>query len=213
MIIILNDDKGVFPMNKLDRVVEGLKYRKIDVTVFETKELVKKALLDEINNDETIGIGGSMTIEQLNIYDDFVARGNLVHWHWKSDQPMAVIQAANVAEYYLSSCNGITEDGVMINIDGFGNRVAALSYGPKKVRVIIGVNKISGDFDETMNRIKTIACPQNARRLNKKTPCAVQDVCSDCKSPDRICSVTSIIERTPSAVELKVYIVNESLGY
>ena len=119
-----------------------------------------------------------------------------------------------VADLFLLSANALTEDGVIVNIDGTGNRVAASIYGPKRVLYVVGRNKlVAGGVMEAIRRAKKTASPPNCRRLGKKTPCAELGVCADCDSPDRICKVTAIFERPPTHTPTKVILVDEDLGY
>ena len=196
-------------------VIQNLSERKIESKYFESREELVEELLNEISTEELVAIGGSATVESLGIYDELVNRGNNVLWHWKvaPEERFELLKKAILSDVYLTSCNALIEDGRILNIDGNGNRVAAMFFGPKKVRIICGVNKIAKSYDDAMNRIKTIACPQNARRLQRKTPCAVTENCSDCKSPDRMCTVTTIIEQKPPCVDFKVYILNEDIGF
>lgn len=199
----------------IQNVMKNLYDRNIENKYFESREELVEELLKEISIEEIVAIGGSGTVESLGIYDKLIERGNDVLWHWKvePEKRMEIFKKALFSDVYLTSCNALTEDGRILNIDGNGNRVAAMFFGPKKVRIICGVNKIAKDYDDAMNRIKTVACPQNARRLERKTPCAVTENCSDCKSPDRMCTVTTIIEQKPPFVDFKVYILNEDIGY
>lgn len=202
-------------MELLTKVMTSLQQRKIPVEIFNTKEDLKNHLLNEINLKEKVGIGGSMSIEELGIYDDLINRNQPVLWHWKvePEKRASLLKEAIFSDVYLSSTNAITEDGRLINIDGNGNRVAAMFFGPKKVRVIIGKNKIATDYDSAIERIKEVACHKNAIRLNRKTPCASAPKCLDCKSNDRMCNITTIIEGKPPMMDFKVYLVNEDLGY
>jgi hypothetical protein len=202
-------------MEMIQGVMKNLHDRKIENKYFGSREELVEELLKEISIEEIVAIGGSGTVESLGIYDKLIERGNDVLWHWKvgPEKRMEIFKKALFSDVYLTSCNALTEDGRILNIDGNGNRVAAMFFGPKKVRIICGVNKIAKDYDDAMNRIKTVACPQNARRLERKTPCAVTENCSDCKSPDRMCTVTTIIEQKPPFVDFKVYILNEDIGY
>ena len=202
-------------MEMIQNVMKNLHDRKIENKYFGSREELVEELLKEISIEEIVAIGGSGTVESLGIYDKLIDRGNDVLWHWKvePEKRMEIFKKALFSDVYLTSCNALTEDGKILNIDGNGNRVAAMFFGPKKVRIICGVNKIAKDYDDAMNRIKTVACPQNARRLERKTPCAVTENCSDCKSPDRMCTVTTIIEQKPPFVDFKVYILNEDIGY
>lgn len=199
----------------INNIISNLKKRRIEALYFENKESVISQILSEINYHETIAIGGSVTIDSLGLYDTLKEKGNNVLWHWKvpKEDRMELLKKAIFSDFYLTSCNALIEDGRIVNIDGTGNRVAAMFFGPKKVRIIVGINKIAKDYDSAIERIKTVACPKNARRLDRKTPCASQDKCFDCKGEDRMCMVTTIIESKPPTIDFKVYIVGEELGY
>jgi len=202
-------------MENIKNVMKNLSSRRIESKYFETKEDIVNELLNEISTEELVAIGGSFTVESLGLYDKLLEKGNNVLWHWKvePEKRQELFKEAIFSDVYLTSCNSLLEDGRILNIDGVGNRVAAMFFGPKKVRIICGVNKIAKDYDDAMNRIKTVACPQNARRLERKTPCAVTENCNDCKSPDRMCTITTIIEQKPPLIDFKVYILNENIGF
>ena len=122
--------------------------------------------------------------------------------------------AASQAEIYISSVNGISEQGEIVNIDGTGNRVAAISYGPSKVYLVVGANKVASDYESALFRARNVAAPLNAKRLNRKTPCAANaDKCYDCTSPERICRNLSVLWTKPSGAEYEVILIKESLGY
>lgn len=197
------------------KVLNNLEKRKIKSKYFKTKEDVKKAILEEIASDMTVGIGGSMSVKEIEIYDDLINSGKTVYWHWLVDpsEMPDVRKRAHTADVYLSGTNAITEYGELINIDGVGNRVASMFYGPKKVIVICGTNKICADLISAIDRIKSEACYKNARRLNRKTPCSATGECNDCQSPDRMCNITTIIGGKPEEVDLNVYIVGQDLGF
>jgi hypothetical protein len=202
-------------LEKIKTVLKSLKMRRIESAYFDSKEELIEALKSEVQSSDLIGFGGSMTVDQLGLYDLFATQGNEVLWHWKTapEDRLNVMRRALFSDVYFASANAITEDGKIINIDGNGNRVAPMFFGPKKTILICGINKIASDYDSAMDRIKTIACPQNARRLGKTTPCSKTDFCADCKKEERMCTVTTIIEQKPTFVDLKVYFVNEELGY
>ena len=125
-----------------------------------------------------------------------------------------VTRRAARADWFIASANGITRTGKIVNIDGTGNRVASMLFGPKNVALIIGKNKFAETMDECMDRIKAVACAKNAQRLGLSTPCAVAGRCTDCFSKERICSVTTIIEAKPGAIsEMHLILVDEVLGY
>jgi NAD-dependent dihydropyrimidine dehydrogenase PreA subunit len=121
-------------------------------------------------------------------------------------------EKASRADVYLSSTNALTEEGKLVNIDGLGNRVASMIYGPKKVYILCGINKITKNLDEALQRIKDNTY-KNARRLKLETPCAYTEKCTDCSSPQRMCSVTTIIERRPYKTDFEVIIIGQELGY
>jgi hypothetical protein len=202
-------------LENLNNIIGALKKRNIPAEIFNTKEELKLHLLEEINKDEKVAIGGSISVEELGLYDELINRGQNVLWHWKvaPEKRVELLKEAIFSDIYLCSTNAITEDGKLINTDGTGNRVASMFFGPKKVRIIIGKNKIAKDYDSAMSRIKEVACHKNAIRLGRKTPCASAPKCLDCKSAERMCTVTTIIEAKPPMVDFKVYLVNDNLGY
>lgn len=158
----------------------------------------------------TVAFGGSTTLADMGLYESLSAH-NTVYWHWKGNTPADGAKA----EYYLSSVNGVSENGELINIDGVCNRVSETLFGHKKVYFVIGANKIAPDYDSALFRARNIAAPLNARRLNKKTPCAVGNEvkCFDCKSPERICHALTVLWTAPGGAAYEVVIVDEALGY
>lgn len=161
----------------------------------------------------SIGIGGSVTIDTLGVYDRLCG-SNEVFWHWKNHAP-ETRERAGKAETYLCSANGVSENGEIVNIDGFGNRVAGTIYGPQRVFLVVGRNKIAPDLTGAIDRARNIAAPLNARRLNRHTPCAVGEPrCHDCRSPEKICGVMTVFFMPPTSIkEFHVILVNEDLGY
>ena len=160
-----------------------------------------------------IGIGGSVTIDTLDVYDRLCV-SNEVFWHWKNHAP-ETRERAGKAETYLCSANGVSENGEIVNIDGFGNRVAGTIYGPERVFLVVGRNKIAQDLTGAIDRARNIAAPLNARRLNRHTPCAVGEPrCHDCRSPEKVCGVMTVFFMPPTSIkEFHVILVDESLGY
>ena len=153
-------------------------------------------------------------LQELDIYDR-LAEHNTVHWNWRNPQP-DTRQKAAASPVFLTSANGVSETGELVNIDGFGNRVAPTLFGPEKVYFIIGQNKVEPDLHSAVYRARNVAGPLNARRLKKKTPCAMGDEirCFDCNSPDRICQGEVILLGKPMGMkECHVLIVEENLGY
>lgn len=192
-----------------ETVKKNLKARGFSVSTFSTAAEAA-AYLDAGIDGTTVGIGGSMTVQQMGLHEKLAAH-NEVHWHW-TDGPDARAKAAH-ADVYITSANGLTENGEVINIDGAGNRVASTLYGHKRVYFIIGRNKLAPTYDEALWRARNIAAPKNAQRLGKKTPCAVKgDRCYDCKSPDRICRGLVVLWGPSMGVETEIVLVDEDLG-
>lgn len=200
-------------MTQLQTTIDSLNKNGFKARLFETAEEAKAAAILLIGSS-SVGFGGSVTVDSMGIYEALAQKGNALYWHWKNSGNTAVYQTAMTADFYLSSSNAVTEDGKLVNIDGKGNRVAAMFFGPKRVLIIAGRNKITPDTDSAIKRIKKYACGPNAARLGIKTPCAVTNTCIDCDSPNRICRVTSIIDRPMiGGQEIHVYLVNQDLGY
>lgn len=161
----------------------------------------------------SIGIDGSVTIDTLGVYDRLCG-SNKVFWHWKNHAP-ETRERAGKAETYLCSANGVSENGEIVNIGGFGNRVAGTIYGPERVFLVVGRNKIAPDLTGAIDRARNIAAPLNARRLNRHTPCAVGEPrCHDCRSPEKVCGVMTVFFMPPTSIkEFHVILVDEDLGY
>lgn len=185
------------------------------VTSFENSSKAVEYLQSTISG-KTIGIGGSMTIQQIGLYEK-LSQNNEVYWHWQPKDGLSVAEMRSLArgaEIYFLSVNGIAETGEIVNIDGGGNRVAESTYGHKKVYFIVGKNKLEKDLQSAVLRAQNVAAPLNTARLNRKTPCAKNaDKCYNCKSPERICRVLSIFLTKPDSCEYEVVLVDENLGY
>ena len=197
-------------MTDFTNVQKNLAGRGFSVKTFATGAEAA-AYLDGAIDGKSVGIGGSVTAQELGLYDQ-LASHNEVHWHWTNGP--AERAAAMGAQVYITSVNGLAETGELINIDGAGNRVAGTLFGHEKVYFIVGRNKLAPTYDEALWRARNIASPKNAQRLGKKTPCAVKgDRCYDCKSPDRICRGLVVLWGPPIGMETEVVLVDEDLGY
>ena len=192
-----------------ETVKKNLEARGFAVKTFATAAEAA-AYLDASIDGVTVGIGGSLTVQAMGLHEKLSAH-NTVHWHWTDGQEARAKSAG--ADVYITSANGLAETGEVINIDGFGNRVASTLYGHKKLYFIIGRNKLAPTYDEALWRARNIAAPKNAQRLGKKTPCAVKgDRCYDCKSPDRICRGLVVLWGPSMGVETEIVLVDEDLG-
>lgn len=200
-------------MPNIKKLTENLEKHGFTVSYYETGAEAVKAIAAAVNG-KTVGIGGSKTVEALGLFEALKDR-NSVSWHWKQTSPDANDVSAR-AQVYLCSANGVSETGEIINIDGTCNRISASQYGRETVYIIIGVNKIAPDFESALWRARNIAAPLNAKRLDRKTPCALsaEMKCYDCDSPERICRALSVFYRKPNGVQnCEVVIINEELGY
>lgn len=192
-------------------VKENLEKHGFSVSCFETKEEACQYLKENIQG-KTVGFGGSMTLQEMNLYD-ILKDNNTVYWHWIEKTPELLKKAA-FADVYISSANGLAETGEIINIDGTGNRVAATLYGHDKVYFVAGKNKLAANFHLAYDRAKNIAAPLNAKRLNRNTPCAVKgDKCYNCNSKERICRETAVLTNPPTNGDYEIILINEDLGY
>jgi hypothetical protein len=182
---------------------------------------VKQIVLNLISKDAIVGIGDSATIRQVGIVDDLEKKGIVVLNPFSRElttDPAKTMVRDDISrrifscDLLASGTNAVTMDGKLVNIDAVGNRVASMIFGPRKVFIIAGKNKIVKDVDQALYRIKNIIAPFHARTKGFATPCAEAGKCSDCNAPKRICSVTSIIEKRPWRTEISVILVDEDLG-
>ena len=197
-------------MADFSKVEQALKDRGYTVSTFSTAHEAA-AYLDRQIDGKTVGFGGSVTLQDMGLYE-LLSRHNTVIWHWKSKDP-AARRDALMTQIYISSVNGLAQTGEMVNIDGSGNRVAATLFGHEKVYFVIGRNKLAPTYEEALWRARNIAGPKNARRLGLKTPCAIKaDRCYDCKSPDRICRGLVTLWSPMLDMAAEVLLVDEDLG-
>jgi L-lactate utilization protein LutB len=201
----------------MKRTVEKLKAHDFEALYVRTKEEAAKEILKYVKPDMKVGTGGSMTIRALGILDSLKAKGHVVYDHWapglSKEQNLRIRKSQLTCDLFLSGVNAITMNGELINIDATGNRVASTIFGPGKVIVVAGYNKIVEDVQEGIKRAKNVATPPNARRLNVDVPCAKVGKCMDCNSPNRICRAVVIHERKPNLTDMLVILVGEEMGY
>ncbi len=189
--------------------LESLGYK---VSCFEDERQAAQYLNREIDG-VSVGIGGSVTIDQMDLYP-MLSTHNDVYWHWsKYNTRENTLENASRAQVYISSVNGIAQTGEIINIDGTCNRVSATLYGHSKVYFVVGKNKVAPDFESALFRARNIAAPMNAKRLNRKTPCVSDGVCHNCKSPERICRSLNVLWTKPRSCEFEVVLIDRELGY
>ena len=165
----------------------------------------------------SVGWGGSMTVAGTGLFQAVKARTDIemvdtLDKQVSAEEFVERRRRSLLVDLFITGTNAVTEDGQLVNLDMFGNRVAALTFGPRHVVVIVGRNKIVPSLDDAMFRVKNIAAPANAMRLDKKTPCVKTSYCDECKSPDRICNTWTITEKSYPKGRVKVVLVNQDLG-
>ena len=154
-----------------------------------------------------IGFGGSMTLDGLGVYEQLKDQAD-VHWHWKGGDQLPK------GDVFLTSANALSATGETVNIDGACNRIAASVHGFDACYIVCGINKLAPDLTSAMRRAREIAAPLNAKRLNKRTPCAVDGKCHDCRSPERICRAMTVVMAPPTGMShYEIVVVGEELGY
>lgn len=201
---------------KLNHIAERLRDRGFDAAVFKSAEDAAGFILSDVPEGETVAIGGSMTVKQMELHTKLRERGHQVIWHWEAapQDHAAVLHEAMNAPVYFCSANAITEDGLIVQIDGNGNRVGAICYGPRTVYIIIGRNKVvSGGLQQAVRRIKQVACPKNARRFGLNTPCSETGNCDVTRCKNSMCHVIMSLELAPKGKRTQVLLVDEELGF
>lgn len=197
-------------------VIKNLEKRQMEGYYFATaKEAVDKAMTF-LNENATVGFGGSMTLVESGMLEALRACPSiqlLDRDAVPAEEKNNIFRQSLLSDTYFMSTNAMTTEGELINIDGNGNRVAALIYGPTEVILLVGMNKIVPSVEEAVNRVRNVATPPNCIRLNKQTPCSVTGVCGDCLSPDCICNQIVITRRSGAKGRIKVLLIGESLGF
>ncbi len=209
--------KPLWVEEKAKKAVEKLVAHDFKAVYARTREEAVQELWKHITPKQKIGVGGSLTIRGLGILEKLEAQGCILYDHWKpglSNETVFEIRKSQMtSDLFLSSANAVTQNGELVNIDGIGNRVNSINFGPGKIILVAGYNKIVEDVQAGIERIKNVSAPLNARRLNIDVPCAKVGKCVDCNSPNRICRVLVIHERKPSLTDILIILVGEELGY
>ena len=195
------------------KVIEGLASRNMTGYYAADKEAALQQALCLIPEGSTVTMGGGMSVHEIGLVEalkkgnyNFIDRD-------EAEDKRAAMLAAYDADFYLMSANAMTEDGILVNIDGNANRVSAIAYGPKKVVFIVGMNKVCGDLDAAMKRARSVAATTNTQRFDIATPCKQTGACIDCKSPDTICCQFLVTRYSRHAGRIHVIMVNDNLGF
>lgn len=202
---------------EIEKTLRALNMHGFDTVFAENKETAKKIILDFIPESTVVGIGDSTTLFQIGVIEQLHTRGISIlnpftGTTYQADIWRSVAVRSLLADIFLTGTNAVTQDGKLVNVDYVGNRVAGMFFGPKKVVIAIGRNKIVKDVDAALQRVKETIAPQHAKTRGFKTPCVSTGKCVDCEAKERICSITTIIERRPALTEIKVILIDEDLG-
>lgn len=198
------------------KLTDNFAMRNIAVQWFESFDEVKAYLLAQIPIIATVGIGNSATLKSMDITSVLCDRGNTVfdkNLATIPDQIRELKRASLLSDCYITGSNAVSADGKIVNIDHSGNRVAAIAYGPDKVYIVIGKNKITGTYGQALKRARNTAAPLNAKRAGYNPPCIAAGNCVDCNSPERVCFVISTIEGQSVKNRLTLLIANEEEGF
>ncbi len=203
--------------NLAKTTMKNLEKRHFECHYCKTAEEAVTLASELVPSDSTVSFGGSMTLAESGMADALRQRDDITLLdRSKAGTPEEVKEIYHKslnADYYFMSSNAITAEGELVNIDGTGNRVGALIYGPEHVIILAGMNKVSPTLEEAVSRVKNVASPLNANRLNRNTPCAATGLCADCLSPDCICSHTVITRKSAPEKRIKIILIGEPLGY
>lgn len=199
------------------KAVEALGKKDFIAIYCKTKQEAINYIIKEAGEAVSIGFGGSMSVADLKVYDKLKEMEKELFNHnipgLSPEERLTIIRRQPTCDLFLTSTNALTLSGCLVNIDATGNRVGSMAFGPKKVIIVAGRNKLVNDTEEALKRIKTRVAPPNSKRLNLSTPCAKTGFCTDCNSPDRICCITTIIDYKPWRTDMRVLVVNEDMGF
>ena len=206
---------------RLEAVKSALEGNNFDVWIAPTKENAKDMFINEIFpglGAKSVSYGGSMTFMESGIFDAVMNIPDVEFIDpWEKgtnlEESIERRRQALLVDLFITGTNALTEAGQLVNLDATGNRVAALTFGPKQVMVVIGRNKIVPNLDEAMFRVKNYVAPVNSMRLKRKTPCVKTSYCEECKSPERICNTWTITEKSSPKGRTKIMLINEDMGF
>jgi len=197
--------------------VENLEKHGFDACLAVGRETAAALILEKISGFASFGFGGSDTVRALGLVERIKQMGKTVCDHWVPELTPEQIQDVRLrqgrCDCFLCSANAVSLTGEIVNVDGIGNRVAAMAFGPQKVVIVAGMNKVRPTLESALARVREIAAPMRARSLGMQTPCAETGLCADCNSPQRICRITTILHRRPMTTDVTVVLVSEALGY
>lgn len=199
-----------------EQVIKNLKSRNIEAFFVQTKDEALKKSLELIPENSSVSWGGSSSIEEIGLKEK-IRNGKYIVFDREKAQTLEektkIIHQGLTSDFFLASCNAVSEDGILVNIDGLANRLAGICYGPKHVLFIVGINKIVKNIEDAISRARNISAPINAQRFDIDTPCKKTGCCYDCLSPDTICCQLLITRYSKIKDRMILILVNENLGY
>lgn len=202
---------------RAEQCTKNLRNHGFDGHFVQSPEEARELALKMVSGYESFGFGGSDTVRALGLVDELKARNKAVYDHWQQgltkDEDLDIRLQQGRCDCFLCSANAISATGEVVNVDGIGNRVNAMTFGPKKVLIVAGMNKVTPDLESALSRVREVAGPMRAKSLGMETPCVETGICSDCNSPQRICRITSILHRKPMLTDVSVILVNQALGF
>lgn len=210
-----------FWAGRISDLAKSLEGNGFEVYQAENGKDAAKLSLDKILpslKPSSVSFGGSLTVSDSGLYAALKKSGDVeVVDTWNKNasakEKDELRRRALQVDLFITGTNAVTEDGMLVNLDMIGNRVGALAFGPRHVLLLVGRNKIVSDLEQAFSRIKEYAAPVNAKRLDKKTPCAKTGRCADCNSPDRICNVWTITEKSFPTGRIKIVLINDDMGF
>ncbi|MBU1169742.1 MAG: lactate utilization protein [Proteobacteria bacterium] len=200
-----------------EHCVTHLINHRFDAHLVQTPQAAVNLILDWTAPFERFGFGGSDTINALGIKERLKDMGKRIFDHNEEglsfETSLEYRKKQSNCDCFLCSANALSQTGEIVNMDGIGNRINAMTFGPKKVIIVAGINKVTQDLDSAIRRIREVAAPMRAKSLGADTPCALTGRCADCNAPMRICNITSILHRKPMLTDISIIVVNEEMGY
>ncbi|MBS3767838.1 MAG: lactate utilization protein [Candidatus Cloacimonetes bacterium] len=202
---------------QISKAKQALEKNGFLVEVFSSGEQARDEFLARIDKKKSIGIGGSTTIKEIGLFQHLLNNDyNIINPYVPDltrEEIFTIRRKTLMADYLITSSNAVTLQGELVNVDGYSNRVAGIMFGPKKVYLFIGKNKIVYDMEAGIDRVFNYAAPINAKRLHKNTPCVETGVCEDCNSEDRICNNLTVTMKQSIKDRINIFLINEDLGF
>lgn len=198
------------------RCVDNLRKHGFDADFFDNRDLARQAILEKAAPYQSVGFGGSETTRSLGLVQALAKQGKTVYDHWQdrgSEADLETRLAQGRCDCFFCSANALSATGEIVNVDGVGNRNNAMGFGPKKVIIVAGINKVAPDLDAALRRVREVAAPMRAKSLGMATPCAETGLCTDCNAAQRICRITTILHRKPMLTDISLILINESIGF